>query len=281
MAESAAGAASSPNPLSSPPVQMDTSTPQLSQQQQQANANLNAAALTSPQAGGGMPNLPQQTLQISSPPLPPDQHQQQQQNVAAVAAAAAMSGYQIPQSLQRSPSMSRLSQMNQVQQQQQQSQFGGVSRQQQQNQQQQQGIYGPMNFGGGSGSIQQNSQQSHQLGGSNGAAGNLSRSALLGQSGHLPMMAGPAAAASAHLNLQSQLLASPRQKGGMVQGSQFHPGNSGGQALPGVQAMGMMGSLNLSSQLRSGALAYAQQRMSAGQLRQQLAQQNSLNSAQA
>ncbi|CAN1218381.1 Transcription initiation factor TFIID subunit 12b [Linum perenne] len=190
--------------------------------------------------------------------------QQQQQNMAA-----AMSGYQIQQpSLQRSPSMSRLSQMNQ----QQQNQFGGVLRQQQQ----QQGIYGQMNFGaGGSASLQQNLQQNSQT--------NLSRSALLGQSGHLPMLTGAAAAAAAaHLNLQSQFLTSqPRQKAGLGQGSQFHPGNSAGQSIPGMQGMGMMGSLNMTSQLRpNGALAYAQQRMNAGQLRQQMAQQNSLSSAQ-
>ncbi|CAL8131258.1 unnamed protein product [Prunus armeniaca] len=254
------------------------------------------------------PSALAQSPQISSPPLPPlsnislpqnqhitptvgldytqklNQPQQQQQSQSLVQQSQnvnvnSMSNYQLQQTLQRSPSMSRVNQLQQqTQNQQQQQQHFGMMRQQG-------GSYPQVNFGG-AGAIQQQNQlqqqnqpqqSQQQIGG-----GNLSRSALMGQSGHLPMLSSAAAVAAAQFNLQPQMLASPRQKGGLVQGSQFHAGNSPAQSLQGTQAMGMMGSINLGSQLRAnGALAsYAQQRMNPGQLRQQLAQQSSLTSAQ-
>lgn len=102
-----------------------------------------------------------------------------------------MSNYQIPHTLQRSPSISRLNQIHQPQQQQN-SQYSNVLRQQ--------AIYGQVNFG------QQNQQQSsnQQLG-----SPTLSRSGLIGQTGHLPgMLSGQASAAAAQFNLQSPLMAS-------------------------------------------------------------------------
>ena len=63
---------------------------------------------------------------------------------------------------------------------------------------QQTGIYGQMNFGG---SAIQQAQNQQQMGGGaagGGGGGNLSRSGLIGQTGHLPtMLSGQAAAAAA------------------------------------------------------------------------------------
>ncbi|KAE9621427.1 hypothetical protein Lal_00042130 [Lupinus albus] len=211
----------------------------------------------------------QQQQQILNPsPSTFDYQQQQQQKSIQQQQQQSQtlnqlhSNFQLQQTLQRSPSMSRLNQQlqTQQQQQQQQQQFGAVMRQQS-------GLYNnQMSFNGSSSPQLQNQQQQQQLGGSN-----LSR---IGQSGQFPMLSGA--------GTQFNLLPSPRQKGGLAQGSQFSSSNSAGQPLQGMQAMGMMGSPNISSQLRAtGALAYAQQmRMSQGQIRQQLSQQNSLNTPQ-
>ncbi|KAI9159811.1 hypothetical protein LWI28_002133 [Acer negundo] len=231
-------------------ITSSNSTPLVLQQQQQ-----NPSPAPSPSPSVSLD--PQQQVQVQ-------QLVQQQQNVNV---ASAMPNYQISQNLQRSPSISRI---NQFQQQQQQlsSQYGSVLRQQ--------ASYGQVNFGQQSQQQQQQqSQQNQQL-----ASPNLQRSGLIGQSGHLPMLSGSAAAAAiaaAQFNLQSHLLSSPRQKAGLVQGSQFHPANAAGQPLQGMQAMGMIGSHNLRT---SNAVAYAQQRMNQGQMRQQLSQQNPLSSAQ-
>ncbi|KAF9599427.1 hypothetical protein IFM89_037193 [Coptis chinensis] len=161
-----------------------------------------------------------------------------------------LKNYQLQQSLQRSPSISRLTQ---------QQQFNNNNNNNNNTLQQQYGNGGQMNFA-------TSSQRS------------LSQGMLAaGQNTQFN-------------NLQSQLLAAtqPRQKAGLVQGYQGggNNNNNAAAAQQTLQSMGMMGSIgNLSSQLSTnGALAYAQQRISQGQSRQQqqqqLSQQNSLTSPQ-
>ncbi|CAN4086995.1 unnamed protein product [Withania somnifera] len=232
--------------------------------------------------------IQQQKQQLAQSQQQQQMQLQQQNNSTSINGSnsnmISASSFQMQQNLQRSPSMSRMNQMQQ--------QFG-LMRQQSGG-----GLYGQMNFGAGGTSLQQQQQQlQHQQQlqqqqqqnqqqpqkGGQMSSGNLARAALMGQTGHLPMLPGQAAAAAAAVaqyNLQSQFMNSPRQKAGLMQGSQFHAGNSHGQSLQGMQAMGMMGSLNMTSQLRAnGALAYAQ-RVNQNQLRQQLSQQNSLTNTQ-
>ncbi|KAL0916237.1 hypothetical protein M5K25_013730 [Dendrobium thyrsiflorum] len=161
------------------------------------------------------------------------------------------SNFQMQSALQRSGSISR---MNQIQQ-----QFGtamatgGPIRP---------GMYvGQMSFGG----------QQQQLGGA------VTRPGMMSQAGQLSMLPSQAAA---HFNIQSQMLTQPTQKTAM-QGAQFHNANSSGQAMQGMQALGVMGPLTLNSQLRAnGPLSYGQQRLTTAQLRQQLSQQGALTSPQ-
>ncbi|MCL7029969.1 hypothetical protein MKW94_002530 [Papaver nudicaule] len=222
--------------ISSPQISI-TQTPALSanssqssllqsQQQQQINPNV----------------LQQQQQQLNQ--------QQQQQNL--------MSQQKNFSQMQRSPSMSRMSQLQQQQQQTYGMATGTML-------QQTGSIYGQMNFG-----AQQQQQQQMVSGG-----GGLSRSGLIGQvSGQLPMLPGQAAA-NAQYNIQSQLM--PRQKANLAQGSQFLAGNNSAQALQGLQSLGVMGMGQLGP---NGTLAYAQRLKQAQMRQQQLPQQTSLTSPQ-
>ncbi|KAL5062670.1 hypothetical protein RYX36_024407 [Vicia faba] len=252
------------NVIGSPPLTMD---PQIQ------NPSSSNPTIPSPSQIPQQQQSPSIHLNSSSPSLSQDQQQQHSQlvNINSINPNPNpnVSTFQLQQNLQRSPSMSRL---NQIQPQQQQQQ------QQQQIARQQAGLYGgQMSFGGSVAVSAQQQQLSGGVGvgvGIGGSASNLSRSALMGQSGHFPMLSGAGAA-------QFNLLTSPRQKSGLVQSSQFSSGNSGVQSLQGMQ--GMMGPSNLASLRANGAL-YAQQqqqlRLTPNQIRQQLSQQGSLNNQQ-
>ncbi|XP_058754515.1 transcription initiation factor TFIID subunit 12b-like isoform X1 [Vicia villosa] len=248
------------NVIGSPPLTMD-------------NPSSSNPTILSPSQTPQQQQSPSIHMNSASPSLSQDQQQHSQlhniNNLNPNNPNPNVSTFQLQQTLQRSPSMSRL---NQIQPQQQQ--------QQQQIARQQAGLYGgQMSFGGSAGVSAQQQQLSSGVGvgvGIGGSASNLSRSALMGQSGHFPMLSGAGAA-------QFNLLTSPRQKSGLVQSSQFSSGNSGGQSLQGMQqAIGMMGSSNLAS-LRANGGIYAQQqqlRLTPSQIRQQLSQQGSLNNQQ-
>ncbi|URE18774.1 Transcription initiation factor TFIID subunit A [Musa troglodytarum] len=230
------------------------SSPQLSQPQSQA---LNAAAALdyTKQQSIQSQQQQQQQQQLQSQ----QQMQNQQQNLMSPS-----SGFQIQQNLQRSGSMPRLSQIQQH--------LGAAAAASAMRQHA--GIYGgQMNFGGAQ--IQQ--QQQQQLAAAAAAAG-MARSGMITQAGQISMLPGQTAQ---HFNLQSQMLAQPRQKS-LVQGGQFHSANSSGQAVQGMQNMGMMSSLGFNPQLRTnGPLPYGQQRLVHGQMRQQqLSQPTALTSPQ-
>ncbi|KAD4585055.1 hypothetical protein E3N88_22656 [Mikania micrantha] len=259
---------------SSSPIQSaisNTTTP-MDQQQQSVSQTLpssietNIGQVTSNQS---LSSQQQQNPQVNSSNVLSQQQQQQliQQQQGNLMGTPNFQIHQ--QGLQRSPSMSRLNHIQPQQQQQYNLGVGNAAR-----------IYGQMSFASGQQQMpqQQQNQQMGQIGNAN-----LARSNLMGQTGHLTMLPNQAAAAAAQLNLQSQLLASPRQKTGLVQGSQFHPGNTPGQSLQGMQmGMNMVGSYNLNPQIRAnGSLAFNQQRMNQGQMRPQLSQQNALASSQA
>ncbi|XP_013604731.1 PREDICTED: transcription initiation factor TFIID subunit 12b-like isoform X1 [Brassica oleracea var. oleracea] len=192
------------------------------------------------------PNPMEPSLTSSAPPPSSSQQQRQRQRhvtapISNSAASPAMVSTTTEGVIQQLPIMQQspmsnyhiaqtpsVSRMNHIQQQQ--GQYGDVLRQQA-------GMYGTMDFVGGS-----------------------------GQSGHLSMLSGGAAAA--HMNIhhsQSLLPSSPRQQSGLVHGSQFHPASSEQQ----LHGIGVMDSLILRSQMRANPALYPQHRTNPGQMRSQ------------
>ncbi|KAG6487158.1 hypothetical protein ZIOFF_055741 [Zingiber officinale] len=260
------------------------SSPQLSQ----SHALSPAAALDYASKQQSVQSQQQQPLpssqQLQSQPQMQGQQQQQKQQAQQQQNMMSPSSYQMQQNLQRSGSMTRLSQLQQ--------QLGasaaaGAMRQHA-------GMYGgQVNFGGAQ--IQQ--QQQQMAAAAAAAAGGMGRSGIITQAAQLPMLP---TQTTQHFNLQSQMLtqvmqqlfflpiflygirlvstlggSEPRQKG-LVQAGQFNPGNSSAQALQGMQNMGIISNLSMNPQLR----AY-NQRLVQGQIRQQqLQQQMTLTSPQ-
>ncbi|GAB4857710.1 hypothetical protein Ancab_015616 [Ancistrocladus abbreviatus] len=265
--------------------------PQPQPQPQQINSNVNTAL---------------QQQQFMQQQL---RQQQQQQNLMGI--GMGMSNFQAQQGMNRSASTSHMNQIQQQQLQQQLQQHQVSQRQQQQQQlgvlRQQAAIYGHMSFGGSMLNQQktqqqqqqqqlqqhqqlqqqqqqqlqpqQEPQQQQQTQQQQMSSGNTSRANLIGQSGHVSLLSGQAAAAAA---AQFNLITSPRQRASILQGSQFQPGSLPGQSLQGMQRLQMMNSLGFSSQMRgNGPITYAQQQINQGQVRQQLSQQNPLTSPEA
>ncbi|XP_020571182.1 transcription initiation factor TFIID subunit 12b isoform X2 [Phalaenopsis equestris] len=215
-------------------------------------SSIDLPQMPSPQLSNSQPQItPTGTLDFSTKTSATPQQQQIQQQQSNI--MSSNPNFPMQPGLQRSGSMQRV---NQIQQ-----QFGtamgaaGALRQ---------GMYGgQMNF---------SAQQQQQL------SSGMARAAMIGQAGQLPMLPNQAAA---HFNIQSQILSQPRQKTSLMQNAQFQTSNQSGQALQSMQAMGLMGSLGLNSQLRAnGPHAYGQQRLTPGQMRQQLSQQAALSSPQ-
>ncbi|KAG1365806.1 transcription initiation factor TFIID subunit 12b [Cocos nucifera] len=202
------------------------SSPQIPQNQPQINpvAPLDYASKQSLQPQSQQQHQLQAQQQQQLPNL------QQQQSLMSPSTS-----FQLPQGLLRSGSMPRISQIQQ--------QYGAALAASAMRQQHTGAYGGQMNLGGAQ--IQQQQRM---------AAG-MTRAGTMGQAGQLSMLPGQTAA---HLNLQAQMLAQPRQKMGLVQGTQLHP------------------------QLRAdGPPSYGQQRFAQGQVRQQqLSQQMALTSPQ-